>query len=87
MVDAHCGWDAAAGVHSAAEIASTKEALNGDGGDFEMKMKLTLLMLLAAASAFCQWPKASELPAQKQLPDPLVMANGKPVTSKNMWMN
>ena len=52
-----------------------------------MKMKLTFLLLLIASSAFCQWPRVLDLPVQKELPDPLVMFNGKPVTSKNMWMD
>src|SRR4051794_34592207 len=52
-----------------------------------MKIKLTFLFALLAASAFAQWPRVSELPVQKGLPDPLVMFNGKPVTSKNMWMD
>lgn len=50
-----------------------------------MRAKLILFCMLLGASAFAQWPRASELPVQKDLPDPLVMFNGKPVTSKNMW--
>ncbi len=38
-------------------------------------------------AAGASFPDASELPSRPSLPDPLVMFNGKPVTTKEQWVN
>src|SRR5262245_66137136 len=40
-----------------------------------------------AASAQTRFPPVAELPAQPDLPDPLVMFDGKRVTSKQEWFD
>lgn len=56
-----------------------------------MKKIFALLALLAlfsqAANAAAAFPPASELPVQRDPPDPLRMFDGKPVTTKIDWFN
>ncbi len=55
-----------------------------------MKIFLTTFILALLAGnihAAKSFPPASELPAQAELPDPLVMLDGKPVTSKKDWFD
>ncbi|HEX4000574.1 MAG TPA: acetylxylan esterase [Pirellulales bacterium] len=40
----------------------------------------------AASAAPAEFPDADQLPSVKQLPDPLVMFDGTPVTSKQQWL-
>ncbi|MHC1762718.1 MAG: acetylxylan esterase [Verrucomicrobiia bacterium] len=44
-------------------------------------------VFVALATAGASFPDASELPSRPSLPDPLVMFNGEPVTTKEQWIN
>ncbi|MDB6030300.1 MAG: hypothetical protein JWM16_638 [Verrucomicrobiales bacterium] len=56
-----------------------------------MKQRLQLCgvvgvcLLSLSANAANKFPEAAQLPAKAELPDPLVLQNGKPVTSKRDW--
>jgi dienelactone hydrolase len=52
-----------------------------------MKTRFVMCLLLVATLSLHAWPKVSELPVRRELPDPLVLFDGKPVTSKGMWQN
>src|SRR5436190_179044 len=47
-----------------------------------------LALLLAALSSAnsAPFPEAADLPSRAKLPDPLIMQNGTPVTSKRQWV-
>src|SRR5207248_7653498 len=49
-------------------------------------LALPLLAALAAAPGRT-FPSVADLPAHPELPDPLVMLNGKRVTTKEQWIN
>src|SRR5437762_6151662 len=46
--------------------------------------KIAWLVLLVSAAPQ-DFPDAAQLPVRKELPDPLVMLDGRKVTSKEMW--
>ena len=52
-------------------------------------MRCTVLPLIAvlflAGPLFAAWPEVSKLPAQAELPDPLLMLDGSRVTTKEQW--
>jgi hypothetical protein len=48
---------------------------------------LVMLLLIGAARAAEDFPDVSQLPSHAELPDPLVMLNGKRVASKDQWVN
>jgi len=52
-----------------------------------MKTRFALFLLVVATLTLHAWPQVSELPLRHELPDPLVLFDGKPVTSKGMWQN
>jgi hypothetical protein len=50
-----------------------------------MKRVVLLLSLLPISSIGANFPPASELPAHPETPDPLIMRDGTPVTTKKEW--
>lgn len=44
-------------------------------------------MIITAAAVHADFPPFDKLPVQKELPDPLVMLDGKRVTAKEQWVN
>jgi hypothetical protein len=51
-----------------------------------MRTMMTVLLLAALGAGGAEsYPPASELPVRPQAPDPLVMLDGKPVTTKTDW--
>src|SRR5689334_668930 len=46
---------------------------------------LALVLTIVGTAASGDFPEAAKLPAKAELPDPLVMFNGKPVTTKEQW--
>jgi hypothetical protein len=52
-----------------------------------MKTKILLALFVFAVITANAWPPVSDLPARSEFPDPLVMFDGKPVTSKDMWFD
>src|SRR5262245_66178393 len=45
----------------------------------------TVLLALTASTARADFPPVAKLPSRPELPDPLVMLNGKRVTTKEQW--
>ncbi|HYV28404.1 MAG TPA: acetylxylan esterase [Candidatus Eisenbacteria bacterium] len=58
---------------------------------FDLANTLLALLLLSVLAANLlaadTWPEVSQLPLRLGPPDPLVMFNGQPVTSKKQWVN
>ena len=46
---------------------------------------MTGITIMALGLAVRVFPPADQLPARPEMPDPLVMLDGSPVTSKKMW--
>jgi hypothetical protein len=54
---------------------------------FTVPLALVLFTGCATHRAPASFPEATELPAQPAMPDPLVMFDGRPVTSPTQWVN